>query len=83
MNVWDEKETLIKMEIYRDKVRSSGKRLTFDCMNLHCRGERVFCIEGHLLGQAKDGSLALVTVLRGVTSGTCLSCKEFTTDKED
>ena len=82
MNIWDDVELLEKLEQQRAIKRITG-RLTFDCLNLKCKGDRAYCSKGRLLGQAKDGSLALITVLRGVTSGICKHCKDFVTDEEE
>ena len=77
MNIWNDTQLLDKLDAVRSGLRLKGKRLTFDCLNLKCRGERVHCAKGKLLGQARDGSLALITVLRGMTSGACVNCGDF------
>lgn len=80
-NIWDDAETLAKLEKERDLRRSDGKRLTFDCLNLKCKGDRAYCSKGMRLGQSKDGSMFLVTVLKGITSGACKSCFDFFTEE--
>ena len=74
IDIWKDKDALEKLEIERSKKKG---RLTFNCMKLKCRGDRAFCSLGKRLGQAKDGGLALVSVLRGITSGTCKSCIDY------
>ena len=81
MNVWEDTEQLAKLEEQRALRRLSG-RLTFDCLYLKCKGDRVYCDKGRLLGQSRDGSLALISVLRGITSGSCRGCEDFTTDED-
>lgn len=82
MSIWDSIESLDKLEQQRAEKRITGGRLTFDCFNLKCKGDRAYCSKGLMLGQAKDGSIALITVLRGITSGACKKCSWFTTDEE-
>ena len=77
MNIWDNGEMLDRMESERDARRKRMQRITFDCLELKCRGDRAVCSKGLYLGQARDGSMGLVTVLRGVTSGSCLHCSWF------
>ena len=81
MDIWEDKELLDKLEQQRATKRVTG-RLTFDCQNTLVKGDRVFCSKGKLLGQAKDGSLALIVVLRGITSGTCKGCGDYSSDEE-
>ena len=73
-NIWEDKDVLAKLEIERSKKQG---RLTFNCTKLKCQGDRAFCSLGKRLGQANDGGLALVSVLRGITSGTCKSCLDY------
>uniref|UniRef100_A0A6M3KAX9 Uncharacterized protein n=1 Tax=viral metagenome TaxID=1070528 RepID=A0A6M3KAX9_9ZZZZ len=73
-NIWEDRDALTKLETERNKKQG---RLTFNCMNLKCQGDRAFCSKGHILGQAKDKGLALISVLRGITSGACKDCKEY------
>lgn len=82
MSIWEDKEALDKLEKQRVLKRFSSGRLTFDCLNLRCRGDRASCSLGKRLGQSKDGSLALIRVLRGITSGVCRNCEDFTTEEE-
>ena len=77
MDIWNDKKILDKLEEQRNKLRESGKTMTFDCMNTVVKGDRVFCSKGKLLGQARDGSLALVSVLRGICSGSCKNCEYY------
>jgi len=81
VSIWNNKEQLDKLEQMRAIKRGTGV-LTFDCLNTIVRGDRVFCSRGKLLGQAKDGSLALIVVLRGITSGTCKDCRDYSSEEE-
>lgn len=82
MNIWSDIRFLDRMEIVRDLLRKSGKRLSFDCLKLMTKGDRVRCSEGKHLGQAKDGTIHLKTVLRGITSGVCIDCELFSTEDD-
>jgi len=73
MDIWEDD----KLEALRDQARERIGRITFDCFNLKIRGDRAYCSKGYLLGRAKDGTLALITVLRGVTSGVCKDCIDY------
>ena len=73
-DIWEDKDALARLENERDRKKG---RLTFNCMKLMCKGDRAFCSLGKRLGQAKDGGMALVSALRGVTSGTCKACKDY------
>lgn len=81
MNIWDNELLLAKLEQQREKKRQREGCLTFDCLHLKVYGDRAYCELGKHLGQADDGSLALITVLRGVTSSVCRNCKEFITEE--
>jgi len=77
MDIWDDKDKLARLEEQRDKLRKQGKVMTFDCMNAIVKGNRVFCSKGKRLGQARDGSLDLMLVLRGICSGSCKNCEYY------
>jgi len=79
--IWDNKKILERLELLRDKMRKEGKRLTFDCLNLKHKGDRAYCSLGKRLTMCNDGTIALVTVLRGYTSGTCKECLDFSTEE--
>lgn len=79
ISIWDNPDMLDRLDKQRAIKRTTG-RLTFDCMNLMCDGDRTRCAKGKLLSRAHDGTLALMMVLRGVTSGTCKDCSDFTTE---
>lgn len=81
MSIWEDREALDKLQELRD-VKRGSERLTFDCFNLKYKEDRVHCARGRKLGTAKDGSLALITVLRGITSSVCKNCNDFVTDEE-
>lgn len=78
--IWDNPRTLENLEAKRDTLRANGKRLSFDCVHLKCAGERAYCEKGLMLGQARDGSIALISVLRGLTSGSCVKCRWWESD---
>ena len=78
-NIWSDQGVLGKLEKERDEKQG---RLTFNCLELRCGGDRAWCSKGHKLGQARDGSLTLISVLRGTTSGTCKGCSEYSTEEE-
>lgn len=80
MSIWDDKELLEELEKKRDSLRAKGKRLTFDCLNLRCRGKRAHCSKGYSLSIAKDGGLNLLIVLKGVTASICKNCRDFITE---
>ena len=82
MNIWDDLELLEKLDSQRIINRQSSIRLTYDCLNLKHRGNRAFCSKGVMLGQAKDGSLSLMAVLKGIASGSCKECKYFVSDED-
>ena len=79
MNIWEDKEALDKLQKMRD---GKSGRLTLDCFSLKFRKDRAYCSRGRMLGRARDGSLALITVLRGITSGTCKDCGDYSSDEE-
>lgn len=86
MNIWGNKEALASLERVRKEKRQSRKgtgRLTFDCFNLKYSedGNRAYCSKGKMIGRATNGSLALITVLRGITSGVCKDCEFFDTEE--
>ncbi len=81
MDIWDNPTVLDELERMRT-VKGRTGRLTFDCPNTVVKGDRVLCSKGKLLGQARDGSLALIVVLRGITSGTCKDCGDYSSDEE-
>jgi len=82
MNIWDNKELLTRLEKQRGLLKELGKRLSFDCFHLKTEGGRAYCSYKKRLGQARDGSLALIAVLRGICSGTCKKCEWFNTEEE-
>ncbi len=81
MSIWDNLVGLEMCEAERNlRYRAYGKLQTFDCFNCHSKDDRAFCIKGHYLASAKDGSMFLPAVLQGTTSGVCLSCPDFDTE---
>jgi len=81
-DIWKNTKALEKLEAQRDRMRQDGRRLTFDCLKLKCKDGRAVCSMGRMLGPAKDGSMDLNTVLRGVTPGTCKTCEYYETEEE-
>lgn len=76
VDIWDNPTVLDELERMRAVKRKSG-RLTFDCLNTVVKGDRVLCSKSKLLGRSRDGSLSLLMVLRGITSGTCKGCWDY------
>ena len=75
---------MLKMlEQKREKARKSSEsgRITFDCQNLHYKGEgsdTVYCIKGHKLGLAvEDGTLPETIVLKGFCAYACDKCTDY------
>ena len=74
-----------QLEKARGEARARGRHLTYDCfggiikLTDNDKGEniRVYCSRGHLLGMARDGSVALVSVLRGMALGACVQCQDY------
>lgn len=81
MNIWDDKALLEKLENDRDKLRDDGKRMTFDCLKALVKGDRVVCSLGKRLGQASDGGITLTQVMRGICSGACKNCGDYTVEE--
>ena len=79
-SVWDRPDVLDSMETQREQRRALNPRQTFDCFNAHVRGDRVVCLKGYHLGASKDGSLYLLSVLKGTTSSECKNCQDFNGD---
>ena len=77
MKIWDNKKLLDSSESARNLRRILWGRLTFDCHNAKCQGDKVKCSMNHNLGSAKDGTMALIGVLQGRTASCCRSCKDF------
>lgn len=82
MNIWDDQELLVKLEEQRDRLREAGKRMSFDCFNLWFRHKdmKTYCSKGKLLSRSKDGGLGILVVLRGICSGVCAKCPDFSTE---
>ena len=72
ITIWDKADMLDSMEAIRDKRRKG--HLTFDCFKAHFNDDRVFCIVGHKL--AGNGSMFLLSVLKGVTATQCKGCPD-------
>lgn len=82
MSIWDNQESLRKLGELRAGKRARSDRLTFDCFHLKYRDDRAYCDLGKRLGRAQDGFISLLMVLRGMTSGACKNCEDFTTEEE-
>jgi hypothetical protein len=77
-NVWEMPSILDSLEAKRAQRRRRNQQLTFDCFKAHARGDRVICIAGHTLSPvSEDGSMYLMSVLRGTTSSECKNCSDF------
>lgn len=58
------------------QIARSKQFITYDCFNAIVKGMKVVCSHGHRLGAARDGSVALLSVLRGRTTMSCAGCLE-------
>ncbi len=66
----------------REKARGRGRRLVYDCWNNQViPGDRVSCRRGHGLGQAKDGTISLLEVLKGLAPSACQKCEDYWTNE--
>ncbi len=71
-------KTVEKFEKERARHRRRNHRITYDCRNTQCKGERVFCTRGKILQNlSADGSIYNVFVIRGRTSFACKTCSWF------
>lgn len=62
----------------RLEARGKSRRLVHDCRNNQVvPGDRVSCRHGHVLGTAKDGTLSLALVLRGLAPSVCQKCGDY------
>ena len=69
----------------RRKARST-QPITYDCMAGKVAGDRVGCSEGHVLkspGRGSNGTLSLLSVLRGRSSSTCRDCNGYDGETAD
>lgn len=80
--IWTDQKLLFILEEKRDVLRCGGKRLTYDCLETLVANDRVTCRKGHQLSHANDGGMALITVLRGVSSGSCIGCSDYVEEKQ-
>ncbi len=69
-----------KWEKVRDSKCAVGERMTYDCFHLRVKGLRAYCSKGKHLGQARDGSLDLLYIMRGMSSGVCKCCADFVSE---
>lgn len=59
------------------------KRITYDCMNAIVQRNIVICKKGHVfkpLGRKKTPGLAVLSVLKGISSSVCKKCKDYDGD---
>ena len=77
MSIWNNPETLDSLEVKRN-LKRKHQRICFDCFNAICRKERVYCIKGNPIGQSKNGTAGLITILNGTTPKTCTECADYT-----
>ena len=62
------------LELSRDICRKHG-RITYDCFNCICKGDRAECNKSHVL--AKSKGMLLKSVLKGVSGVSCKTCQEY------
>lgn len=66
------------LEFIRNKRRKGSGRVSYDCFNLKSKRDRAYCSIGYSLNNnSMDGSLALVSILKGWTPSICRECKHF------
>lgn len=56
------------------------KRLTYDCLNAVVKHDSVVCRKRHKFktqGKRKKPGLSLLSVLRGMSSSVCQTCKHY------
>jgi hypothetical protein len=54
-------------------------RSLYQCFNAKVSGDRIKCSKGRFLGSAKDGSLSITPLLRGMPleAVSCQACPEY------
>jgi hypothetical protein len=54
-------------------------RSLYQCFNAKVSGDRIKCSKGRFLGSAKDGSLSIIPLLRGMPleAASCQACPEY------
>jgi len=71
---WHEaQDMLVEMRAGRRRMT----RIAYDCLHLKCEGKRARCSKGRALTTAKDGSIAMESVVRGYTPKVCLKCPDY------
>jgi len=73
---WFTEPEATRLQNLRQKSRAK-RHITYDCLNNIVKGDRVFCKRGTPFGRGKDGSMMLITVLTGRSSGVCKKCMHF------
>ncbi len=72
-------------ELAKLRIAARGKRrIIYDCLNAivyYYPTDCVKCKMGNRLGRAKDGSMALTSVLAGRSALVCQECKDYDADK--
>ena len=78
MNIWNKTEFLEVAERKRAGYKKVDKRMTFDCFNLRCLDDEVYCSRGKTL--SKGGPVSLSRILNGVCFSACKGCSDFNTE---
>jgi hypothetical protein len=68
-----------ELQVLRQKAREI-RRITFDCLSAIVKGDHVVCKLGHPIGRGPEGSMLLLTVLRGRSSLQCKNCPDYEED---
>ena len=69
-------------ELAKQRIEAHKKRrITYDCLHAIVDSDKVKCNKGNDIGTAKDGSMDLVSVLRGRSAKVCQNCKDYDADK--
>lgn len=77
VDVFFEETVATELSELRAEARGKG-RITYDCMNSAVAGESIICKKGYKLkGKRSDGSLGLLSVLRGHLCSMCRKCNLY------
>jgi hypothetical protein len=75
--IWDNTTLLARLEAEREKKVEPDKRFTFNCYHLGWHGDRAYCRKGFMFLNCKDGTMPLISALRGLNSSVCLKCNFY------
>lgn len=55
------------------------KRSLYQCLNAKVKGDRIYCAKGHPIGRANDGTVPLVSLVRGASlqRTICQDCSDY------